>query len=48
MKSYFEYLTLKMVLAVSKYEQNTISEGIFKYVHNKSVGYLIDIRVTKL
>lgn len=43
-----EYLTIKIVLAISRTESTIISEAVFKYVHSNQDYYLVDVRVIKI
>ena len=47
-RDYLEYLTLKIILIDSKNEPNIISHGTFKYILNRGIYYIWDVRVKQL
>jgi hypothetical protein len=48
MREYLEYLSVKIILALSRTQSTIISESVFKYVHSNNLCYLIDMRINKI
>lgn len=47
MKQFLEYLSLKIIFVISRFENTIISQSIFKFINFKAKVYLFDIRMIK-